>query len=63
MRKENGMTQAQLADKMMITDKAVSMWERGIGFPDINMLEPLAANLGHACERFWYYFFTYFSLS
>ena len=36
------MTQADLAAKIQVTDKAVSRWERGIGFPDINTLEPLA---------------------
>lgn len=42
MRKEKNMTQADLAIKLQVTDKAVSRWERGIGFPDINTLEPLA---------------------
>ena len=41
-RKEKQMTQADLAAKIQVTDKAVSRWERGIGFPDINTLEPLA---------------------
>ena len=36
------MTQADLALKIQVTDKAVSRWERGIGFPDINTIEPLA---------------------
>ena len=36
------MTQAQLAQKLNVTDKAVSKWERGVGFPDIKLLEPLA---------------------
>ena len=46
MRKENHMTQAELAAKIKVTDKAVSRWERGLGFPDINSLEPLAEALG-----------------
>lgn len=46
VRKENGMTQAELAEKLNITDKAVSKWERGLGFPDINIIEPLAGALG-----------------
>ena len=42
LRKEKGLTQAQLAKKLNVTDKAVSKWERGVGFPDIKLLEPLA---------------------
>lgn len=41
-RKEKNMTQADLAEILGVTDKAISRWERGIGFPDINTLEPLA---------------------
>lgn len=44
-RKEKGLTQKQLADKLGVTDKAVSKWERGNGYPDISYLEPLAAAL------------------
>lgn len=40
-RKELGLSQAQLAEKLHVTAKAVSRWERGIGFPDIKLLEPL----------------------
>ena len=42
MRKEKKMTQAELAEKIHVTDKAVSRWERGLGFPDIQTIEPLA---------------------
>ena len=42
IRKEKGWTQMELAHKLNITDKAVSKWERGIGFPDLKMIEPLA---------------------
>lgn len=45
-RKDKNMTQAELASKIKVTDKAVSRWERGLGFPDINTLEPLAEALG-----------------
>ena len=41
-RKELGLTQAGLAEKIYVTPKAVSRWERGIGFPDIKLLQPLA---------------------
>ena len=44
-RKELGLTQAQLSKKLYVTDKAVSRWERGIGLPDINNIEALAAAL------------------
>ncbi len=40
------MTQRELAQKLNVTDKAVSKWERGLGFPDINTIEPLADALG-----------------
>ena len=41
-RKELHMTQKDLAAKIQVTDKAVSKWERGLGFPDINTIEDLA---------------------
>ena len=41
-RKALGLTQSELAEKLYVTDKAVSRWERGVGLPDINLLEPLA---------------------
>lgn len=44
-RKDLGMTQSELAQKLNITDKAISRWERGVGFPDIQLLEPLAEAL------------------
>lgn len=40
------MTQAELAEKIHVTDKAVSRWEQGLGFPDIQTIEPLAQALG-----------------
>ena len=46
MRKEKKMTQAELAEKIHVTDKAGSRWERGLGFPDIQTIEPLAQALG-----------------
>ena len=39
------MTQRELAEKLHVTDKAVSKWERGAGCPDISLLEPLAEAL------------------
>lgn len=46
LREERKMTQTQLAEKIMVSDKAISKWETGRGYPDITLLEPLAAALG-----------------
>lgn len=46
VRKERGVTQLELAQKINVTDKAVSKWERGVGFPDIKIIEALAEALG-----------------
>ena len=46
LRKEQGLTQKGLADRLNVTDKAVSKWETGKGFPDVKLLEPLAQALG-----------------
>lgn len=44
-RKRQNLTQSQLAEKLHVTDKAVSRWERGVGLPDIQLLEPLSEAL------------------
>ncbi|WP_221644917.1 helix-turn-helix domain-containing protein [Listeria booriae] len=44
-RKELGLTQKQLADKIAVTDKAVSKWERGVGLPDTSLLPSIAEAL------------------
>ena len=41
-RKEKCLTQKSLAEKLKITDKAVSKWERGLGCPDVSILEDLS---------------------
>lgn len=46
LRTENNLTQKELADRIGVTDKAVSKWETGRGFPDISVLEILARELG-----------------
>ena len=42
LRKKNEMTQIQLAEKLNVTNKAVSRWETGEGYPEITLLKPLA---------------------
>lgn len=42
IRKENGKTQKDLAKELNVSNAAISRWERGIGFPDITLIEPLA---------------------
>ena len=42
LRKQKGMTQSELAEKMNVTDKAVSKWERDLSCPDINTISKLA---------------------
>jgi len=42
LREKNKLTQAELAEKLCVSDKAVSKWETGKGYPDITLLEPLA---------------------
>lgn len=44
-RKELGLTQKSLAEKLNVTDKAVSKWERGLNFPDLGLIEDLAKAL------------------
>ena len=46
IRKEQGMTQRELAEKIHVTDKSVSKWETGTHFPDIAIMEDLARALG-----------------
>ena len=46
LRKEKGMTQSELAEKMGVTDKAVSKWERDISCPDVNTIPKLAELFG-----------------
>lgn len=45
LRKSKGMTQKELAAKLHVTDGAVSKWERGINFPDLSLMDSLAAAL------------------
>ena len=46
LREAKGITQAQLADKIGVSSKAVSKWETAKGLPDITLIEPLCSALG-----------------
>lgn len=46
LREKKGYTQKQLAERLLVSDKAVSKWESGRGLPDISLMEPLARTLG-----------------
>lgn len=46
LRKEQNLTQQDIANKLHITDKAVSKWERGLSYPDITSISKLANILG-----------------
>ncbi len=51
LRKEKGMTQLDLAEKMGVTDKAVSKWERDLSCPDIGSIPKLAEILGVSLDE------------
>ena len=46
LRREKELTQRELAERLYVSDKAVSKWERGLSLPDIALLQPLAGELG-----------------
>lgn len=46
LRDKNKLTQAELAEKLNVSDKTVSKWETGKGYPDISLLEPIAEVFG-----------------
>lgn len=46
LREAQKMTQQQLAEKLNVSDKSVSKWETGRGYPDISLLDPLCGALG-----------------
>ena len=46
LRKEQGLTQQQLADRLDISNKTVSKWETGKGLPDVGLMLPLCGLLG-----------------
>lgn len=51
-RKDLGMTQMQLAEKLGMSDKSVSKWERGVCLPDVSVYESLCKNLGISINEF-----------
>lgn len=51
LRKEKGMTQLELAEKLGVTDKAVSKWERDLSCPDIGSIPKLSELLGVSVEE------------
>ncbi|MBQ6181064.1 MAG: helix-turn-helix transcriptional regulator [Ruminococcus sp.] len=46
MRKEKGLTQKQLGEELLISDKTVSKWETGKGLPEVSLMLPLCEKLG-----------------
>ena len=50
LRTEQGLTQRQVAEKLLVSDKAVSKWERGLGCPDVSVLNDIAAMFGVSTE-------------
>lgn len=51
LRKKNGMTQLELAERMGVTDKAVSKWERDLSCPDVNTIPRLAEVFGISVDE------------
>lgn len=51
LRKEKGMTQLELAEKMGVTDKAVSKWERDLSCPDVSTIPKLAELFGVSVDE------------
>lgn len=54
LRRERGMTQRQLAERLNVTDKAVSKWETGKGYPDIDSLMSLSETFGVSVNELMY---------
>ena len=51
LRKQKGMTQSKLAEQINVSNKAISRWETGEGFPEITLLKPLAKALGTTVDE------------
>lgn len=51
LRRDKGLTQSELAQRLEVTNKAISRWETGRGYPDIELLPALAAVLGVSVQE------------
>ena len=51
LRRANGMTQRELADRLSVSDKTVSRWERDDGAPDISLIPVIAEIFGVTCDE------------
>jgi len=52
-RQEAGLTQKELAEKLFVTESAVSKWERGLSYPDVSMVVPICGALGITEHEFF----------
>ena len=51
LRKKRGFTQTELAERLYVSNKTVSKWERGLGYPEITQLPALAHLLGTTVDH------------
>lgn len=51
LRKASGMTQKELAEKLNVSDKSVSRWERDEGAPDLSLIPVIAEVFGVTCDE------------
>ena len=51
LRKANGMTQKDLAERLNVSDKSVSRWERDDGAPDLSLIPVIAEVFGVTCDE------------
>ena len=51
LRKANGMTQKDLAEKLNVSDKTISRWERDDGTPDLSVIPVIAEIFGVTCDE------------
>lgn len=54
LRKESGLTQKQLAEKLNVSDKAISRWETGRGYPDVESLQALSCEFSVSINELLY---------